>query len=167
MKLQEHIHVPPAWIHAWDRLSPREHGLAFAALAVVLIAAGWSWAWQPMQEDTARARREVLRDRAALGLAREQATEIAGLQRTAQSSPGGDPRLAIERVLAERSLKTSVTSLEVKDNRTYVTFAAIGFDALVGTLDALAKSDGLRPMEATLTSRVEPGTVRAEITLAR
>ncbi len=57
--------------------------------------------------------------------------------------------------------------MEVKDNRAYVTFGAIGFDALVGALDALAKADGLRAVEATLTARVDPGTVRAELTLAR
>jgi len=34
-------------------------------------------------------------------------------------------------------------------------------------LDALAKTDGLRPLEATLTARVDPGNVRAEITLTR
>ncbi len=60
-----------------------------------------------------------------------------------------------------------MTSLDVKDGRAHITFAGIGFDALVGMLDALAKSDGFRPVELTLTSRVEPGTVRAEITLAR
>ena len=69
--------------------------------------------------------------------------------------------------MSERALQASLTSLDVKDERTYVTFSAIGFDALVGLLDALAKADGLRPVEATLTPRVEQGTVRAEITLAR
>jgi len=166
-KLLVRIPVPPAWIHAWDRLSPREHGLALAAVAVVLLGAAWAWAWQPMREDTARAQRESLRDRAVLAVAREQVAEITGLQRTAQNSPGADPRLAIERVLAERSLKSAVTSLEVKDDRTYVTFAAVGFDDLVTALDAVAKADGVRPVELRLTSRVEPGTVRAEMTLAR
>ncbi len=32
---------------------------------------------------------------------------------------------------------------------------------------ALAKADGLRVVDATLVSRVDPGTVRAEIALAR
>ncbi len=166
-RLPMRISVPRAWVHAWDRLSPREHGFALAALAVVLLAAAWGWAWQPMREDTARAQRESLRDRAALAVAREQTAEIAALQRAAQNPSSADPHLAIERVLAERSLKNALTSLEVKDDRTYVTFTAIGFDALVGTLDVLAKADGLRPVELKLTSRVEPGTVRAEITLAR
>jgi len=166
MRLLQRIPVPPAWLRAWDSLSSRERRFAFSAVAVVLLAAGWGLVWQPMQEDTERAREEGLRDRAALAVARAQAAEMAGLQRTAAAS-GGDPRLAIERVLAERSLKATVTSLEIKDNRAYVTFGAIGFDALVGALDALAKADGLRAVEATLTARVDPGTVRAELTLAR
>ncbi len=166
MRLLQRIPVPPAWLRAWDGLSSRERRFSVSAVAIVLLAAGWGLVWQPMQEDTERARDEGLRDRAALAVARAQAAEMAGLQRTAAASDG-DPRLPIERVLAERSLKPAVTSLEVKDNRAYVTFGAIGFDALVGALDALAKADGLRAVEATLTARVDPGTVRAELTLAR
>jgi type II secretory pathway component PulM len=152
-------------------MSSRERRLAMAATAVVLLAAAWAWIWQPMQEDMMRLRRDIPRDRAALATARAQIEEIAGLQREKPPAIGGrtdfDPRVAVERVLGERGLKAAVTSLEVKDNRAYVTFAAVSFDALVGALDTLAKTDGLRPVEVTLTSRVDPGTVRAEITLAR
>jgi general secretion pathway protein M len=161
------VPVPSALVRAWDRWSSRERLLASAAAAVVLLAVAWAGVWQPMQEDTLRARRELQRDRAALAVARAQAVEITGLQRGPQSQSVSDARLAVERVLGERALKPSLTSLEVKESRAYVTFAAIGFDALVSLLDALAKADGLRPVEVTLTSRVEPGTVRAEIALAR
>ena len=171
MRLLDRIPVPSGWARAWDNLSSREQRLAMAAIAVVLLAAAWAWLWQPMQEDIAAARREVLHDRAALAAARLQAAEIVGLQRDAKHPTGGpmggDSRVAIERVLGERALKASLTSLEVKDGRTHITFTAIGFDALVGMLDSLARTDGLRPVEATLTSRIDPPAVRAEITLAR
>ena len=165
--LSEHIPVPPALARAWDRMSARERRFAFVAVAVVLLAAAWGWLWQPLQEDSLRAGRELARDRAVLATARAQAAELAGLQRGTQTPKGGDSRVAIERVLGERGLQGALTSLEVKDNRTTITFAAIGFDAVVGVLDSLAKTDGLRPLEATLTARVDPGNVRAEITLTR
>ena len=76
-------------------------------------------------------------------------------------------RAAIEEITGARGLQGSVTSIDVKDNRTNVTFAAIGFDALVGLLDSLAKTEGLRAVDAKLTPRVEPGALRAEATLAR
>jgi type II secretory pathway component PulM len=165
------IPVPSALARAWDRSSSRERVLAAAAAAVVLFAVAWAGVWQPMQDDALRTRRDLQRDRAALAVARAQAEEITGLNRATQSAnagqPEGDPRLPIERVLGERALKASLTSLEVKESRAQLVFTAIGFDALVGMLDALAKTDGLRPVELTLTSRVEPGTVRAEVTLAR
>jgi len=167
MRLFEHIPVPPAFVRAWDRMSMRERRLATAAATVVLLAAAWAWLWQPMQEDSLRVRRELVRDRAVLATARAQAAESAGLQRGAQVQAGSDSRVAIERVLGERGLQGALTSLAVKDDRTTITFAAIGFESLVGVLDSLARTDGLRPLEATLTSRVDPGTVRAEITLAR
>jgi type II secretory pathway component PulM len=167
MRLSKRIPVPLALVRVWDRMSARERRLALAAAAVVLLAAGWGWLWQPLQEDSLRMRRELVRDRAVLATARAQAAELAALQRGTQSAPGGDPRVAIERVLGERGLKGALTSLEVKDDRTSITFAAIGFDELVGMLDALAKTHGLRPREATLTARVDPGNVRAEVTLTR
>jgi type II secretory pathway component PulM len=167
MRLRERIPVPQVIARAWERWSTRERGLAVTAAAVVLLAAAWSWVWQPMQEDTLRMRRELARDHAVLAVARAQSTEIAGLQRAAPNQPTTDPRVAIERVLGEQGMKGALTSIETKDARTTITFAAIGFDALVGLLDTLAKADGLRPVEATLTSRIDPGTVRAEIALSR
>jgi general secretion pathway protein M len=167
MRVRQHFPVPPAIVRAWDRMSSRERSFAVAAVAAVLLAAAWSLVWQPMQDDILRMRRELPRDRALLAAARAQATEITGLQRGTQLQFSGDSRKAIERVFSERALSGALTALEVKDTRTTITFAAISFDALVGLLDALAKTEGLRPVDATLTSRIDPGTVRAEITLTR
>jgi len=167
LRRRERIPVPDALRRAWDRMSPRERTLTGAAACAVLVAAAWSLVWQPMQEDSLRMRRDLQRERAVLATARAQASEIAGLQRGTQLNFSGDPRLAIERVLGERGLKGALTTLEVKDSRTTITFTAIGFDALVGLLDSLAKADGLRAVDATLVSRIDPGTVRAEIALAR
>ena len=167
LRLRENIPIPDSLRRAWDRMSPRERTLTVAAACAVLAAAAWSLVWQPMQEDSLRMRHDLQRERAVLATARAQAAEIAGLQRGAQPNRSGDPRLAIERVLVERGLKGALTSLEVKDGRTAITFAAIGFDALVGLLDTLARVDGLRVVDATLVSRIDPGTVRAELVLAR
>jgi type II secretory pathway component PulM len=167
LRLRERVPVPDAWRRAWDRMSQRERSLAGAAAAAVVIAAAWTLVWQPLQEDSVRMRRDLQRDRAVLVAARAQAAESAGLERSKELGFSGDPRVAIERALGERGLKGALTSLEVKDSRTTLTFAAIGFDALVGLLDGLAKADGLRVVDATLVSRVDPGTVRAEIVLAR
>ena len=166
-RLREHIPVPDAVRSVWERMSRRERMLTGAAACVVLSAAAWSLAWQPIQEDSLRMRRDLQRERAVLATARAQAAEIAGLQRGTQVNFSGEPRLAIERVLGERGLKSAVSSLDVKESRTTITFSAIAFDALVGLLDTLAKADGLRVVDATLVSRIDPGTVRAEIALAR
>lgn len=165
-RLLARMPFPPSWVNAWNRMSLRERRLAFAASAIVLLAISWALIWQPVLGDTQRARRELLLARIALATARAQTDELAGLQRAAANPASADPRIAVERVLGERGMKASLTSLEAKDNRIHLTFTAIGFDALVGALDTLAKSDGLRAVEATLTSRVDPGTVRAEITLS-
>ncbi len=79
----------------------------------------------------------------------------------------GDPRAALDAALVEQGLKSAATSIERGDNeRLRVTFDRIGFDALTAFLDALQKSAQLRPVELVATARVEPGQVRAELTLA-
>ena len=167
MRLRDRVPVPPAFVRAWDRMSSRERRLTLGTAAVVVVAAVWSLVWLPLQEGAPRARQELQRDRAVLAAARAQATEIAGLERGAQPQYRGNPRGAIEKVIGERGLQGAVTAIDVKDNRTNVTFAAIGFDALVGLLDSLGKTEGLRAVDARLTSRIEPGALRAEATLAR
>ena len=167
MRLRDRVPVPPAFVRTWDRMSSRERRLALGTAAVVLLAAAWSLVWLPLHADASRARLDLQRDRAVLAAARAQATEIAGLERSVQPQYSGNPRAAIERVVGERGLQGAVTSLDVKDNRTNVTFAAIGFDALVSLLDSLGKTEGLRAVDARLTSRVEPGALRAEVTITR
>lgn len=159
--------LSPSLAGAWERASTRERVLVALAAVVVAAAVAWTWLWLPMTADVARMQRDLPRDRAVLAAARAQANEIAALQRGSGPAKTGDPRAATERVLAERGLRAAVTALDVQDARVRVTFAAMRFDALVGLLDAFARAEGLRAVEATITARVEPGTVRAELTLAR
>jgi len=159
--------LPPALVRVWDGASARERSLAGFGVIVVLLTMLWVIVWQPMMTDTERLVRERTRNSAVLQAARADAEELAGLQRSPASTRNGDARAAIERVLAERGLRPMLTSVEVQDGRVRATFATIRFDALVGALDMLAKNDGIFPVEMTLTPRVEPGTLRAELTLAR
>ena len=48
-----------------------------------------------------------------------------------------------------------------------MTFDAIAFDALTALVSALQRDAGVRAAEVSVTARVEPGQVRAEVTLTR
>lgn len=159
--------LSPALAGAWDRASARERTLVGAAVVVVALAAAWAWLWQPMAADIARMQRDLPRERAVLAAARAQADDLVASRRAAAAARSGEPRAAVERLLAERGLRGAVSALDVKDARVRLTFGAVDFPALVGWLDALHARDGLRAVEAVVTARVEPGTVRAELTLAR
>ena len=67
----------------------------------------------------------------------------------------------------QQNLRSAVTQLEWRDGRAYVVLAAVDYDALIVALEAMQRDARLRAVEATLTARVEPGMVRAELTLAR
>jgi general secretion pathway protein M len=158
----------PPWLDRWrSARTPRERRV-IAALAVLVVAViGWLALWQPLQRDLASLRATVPAERDALAQARKMADEMAALGRAAPSRRGTDARADLERILAERGLRGTVTQLDWQDDRVRIVFADVGADPLVALLDALQRDAQLRVVEATLTARVDPGTVRAELTLAR
>ena len=119
-----------------------------------------------MNADIARLARDLPRAHGVLGDGARAGRCVVALQR-ARAANGADPRAAVERVLAERGLRPAVTALESRKGRVRLTFAAVRFDALSSVARHVgAHRGGLRAVEAVLAARVEPGTVRAELTLA-
>lgn len=157
----------PGLTRWWERASPRERVMLGAGALVVVAALGWTLVWQPMTADIARMQRDHARDHAVLAAARAQAADLAALARSARAAPGSDARATIERVIAERGLRPAVSSVDVQDGRVRVLFSSVRFEALAATLDALARADGVRLADAVFTTRVEPGTIRAELTFVR
>jgi type II secretory pathway component PulM len=159
--------VPSAFAAAWDRASLRERRLAIMAMAAVVIALGWALVWQPLKSDVERTREERIRVSTLLALTRASFDEGTGLIRASPQVNAGDPRGAVTRAFADRGLRLPAGGIDMRDDRVHVVLPEVRIDALVAALDALARDDGLRPVEATLTARVEPGTLRAELSFAR
>jgi type II secretory pathway component PulM len=159
--------VPAAVASAWDRASLRERRLAMVAAFVVAIALAWGLLWQPLKSDIERTREERVRVGTLLALTRASFHEGAGLVRTSPKVNASDPRGAVARAFADRGLRIPAGAIDLRDNRVHVVLSEVRFDALIAALDSLAREDGLRPVEASLTARVEPGTLRAELTFSR
>ena len=113
----------------------------------------------------ARAREEVRRHAAMLDVARAQTAEGVG---AAASPDAADTNASVERVLRARGIAFRRNTSDAQpDEGTAVVIDAVPFDALVGVLDVLARDARVRPIEANVTARVEPGVVRAELRLTR
>jgi type II secretory pathway component PulM len=156
--------LPAAWTDAWDRASPRERTLLGFTTAIVVLAVAYAVAWQPLARDIARTHDELDRDRDVLAVLR---TYVEAPTATTTPAPPGDARGAVIRALDARNLRASASAIEAREGRVSVVLGAAPFDAVVLLLDDLARTDGLRVIEARVTARVEPGTVRAELTLGR
>lgn len=159
--------VPQAFAAAWDRASRRERRIMITGSIIVAIAVVWGFLWQPLLADIERTREERLRVGTLLAQTRVAFDEGAGLARASPKASAVDPRGAVTRALADRGIRVASAGIDLRDSRVHVVLPDVRFDALVAALDALARDEGLRPVEATLTARVEPGTVRAELTFAR
>jgi type II secretory pathway component PulM len=154
--------------HWWQLRSRGERALLAAGATLLCLALAWLFIWQPLELDNERLTRQLAADRATLAQAHREADAIAGLARSAPAVATTDPRAALDAVLAQQGLKSAATSIERTDNdRIRMTFDSIGFDALTAFLDALQRSAQLRAVELVATARVEPGQVRADLTLAR
>jgi hypothetical protein len=76
-------------------------------------------------------------------------------------------RAAIERVMARYELRAAPVASATTAGRYAVVVDDARFDVIVAALDALARDEGVYVAAATLTARVEPGRVRADLTLTR
>ena len=159
--------VPQTLSVAWDRASPRERRIAVIGAIVVAIALVWGLVWQPLRSDIQRTQEDRMRIGALLAQTRASFDEGAGLARASLKPSVVDPRSAVTRALADRGIRVAAGDVDLRDNRVRVVLSDVRFDSLVAALAALANDEGLRPVEATLTARVEPGAVRAELTFAR
>jgi len=151
----------------WATKTRRERQIITAFGGVALVAAAWFLVWQPMQQDIARLRSEVPARRAELADAQRMAAEIAGLTRSNSAARPPAAPAAVNQILAERGLGGSAAQITWEDGRGRLTLNDVRVDTLLAALDALQRDAGLRAVEATLTARVDPGSVRAEIVLGR
>jgi type II secretory pathway component PulM len=140
---------------------------AFARLAIVAALVVATVVALRLHDAIARERENVSRNRVVLGAARARAAENATLARTTVVAKNGDLRASIEQVFARHALPYRVLDAQAGEGRLRIVIEAAPFDALVRALDALSREDGVRVTDATLTARVDPGTVRAELELAR
>jgi type II secretory pathway component PulM len=152
---------------AWVRASRRERAFVAVGAAAIVVAAGWALLGSPLQNERERLARVLREGQATLALAESRASETAALSRQAPGVRTADPKAAATRVLDERGLRSGVTALDVQDGRVRITFAGIPVASLVALVDALGRDERLFVNEMALTARVEPGQVRAELTLAR
>lgn len=151
----------------WAAKRPYERRVVAAFAVLVVVTMGWLALWQPLQQDLAALRGAAPAERGALAEGERIAAEIAALARAAPLPPPPDAQSALERILSERGLRSSATQVDWRDGRARVAIDAVRFDTLVAALDVLEHDARLRIVEATLTARVDPGTVRAELVVAR
>ena len=145
--------------------SPRRRRIGALALVAALVVA--MVLAVRLHDTIARERDDVARNRLVLDVARARAAENVTLARASAAAKGGDLRTAIERVFASHGLRYAALAAQGSEGAQRVVLEAAPFDVLVRALDALSREEGVRVTDATLTARVDPGTVRAELALAR
>jgi len=156
-------------LQRWWRLrSATERSVILAAGLIVSVAVAWIAVWQPLQRDTVRLQRQVTAQRAALAEAQRQAGEIASLARASVPEPSGDLRADVNAALSKQQPRLVPAAIEpVERAGLRVTFESLSFESLVALLDTLQRDVRVRATDLSTTARVEPGQVRAEITLRR
>ena len=152
----------------WQLRTGTERIVITLAAAVIALLLLWVVAWEPLQRDSERVSRRLAEQRSGLVVARRQADDIAGLARSAPVVGTGDARAAIEAALARQNLRSAAGTVErIDDDHWHLGFGGLPFDALTAWLESLQRDAGVRASEVSVTARVEPGQVRADVTLTR
>ncbi len=158
--------LPSGWRGALDGASPLRRTAAAVAALLAGLALVHALAWPPLARDIERTRESLARDRATLASLERDAV-AAPAAPVATFPPLADARVAVARVLDARGLRTPGTQVEAREARVLAVLDAARFDALVAAVDDLARVERLRLVEARMIARIEPGTVRAELTFSR
>lgn len=159
------VRWPQSLTRTWDAGRASQRTAAVAIGVVVAIAAAMIVVANPLREAIARTREDVARNRVVLDVARARIAENAALARVAAPVRSPDIRPAIDRALSAQGLRYVVESQ--RDGPLRIVVDVAPFDALVRALDTLAHGDGVRVVEAIVSARIDPGTVRAELALTR
>jgi len=153
-----------AWRDRWSTLAPRERAMLGFGAIVVVAASLYAFAWRPIVDDIPRARADAMR--AAQRLA--SASAAASVAASRAPAPARAPLDASVRgALAKHDVAAGDAALEVAGARAALTLPSVRFATLVGIVDTLARDDAVHVVDAAITARVEPGLVRAELTLSR
>jgi type II secretory pathway component PulM len=147
--------------------TPRERRSIAAAIALSTAAIAWWAIWQPMVQDIARMHGQAVHAKEALAEAQRFADEFPGLARTRRPLPATPLRADVEQVVATTLGRPAGLAIDTQEQRVRVTLPAVPFDSLTLLLEALQREALIQAAEVRLTARVEPGSVRAELLLAR
>jgi type II secretory pathway component PulM len=149
----------------WQARSRAERKALVAAMAGVAVLLVWLLLLRPMERDSELLGRQLASARATLVEATRQADDIATLARSTPLPASREARAELDAAMAKTGIKPIAVD-RVDNQRWRVTLDAIGLDTLASVLTTLQRDAHLRAVELTATARVEPGYVRAEMTLA-
>lgn len=158
------LRMPGRLDTAWHGTSPRDRSLLRVGLVLIVLAVAYALAYAPLTHDIERTREALMRDRATLAALQRHPMPAAG--HAAALPVASDPRTSIDQALQARGLRHAATQVDVREGRATLVMEAVPFQAVVQLVDDLSRNVRLRLVEARVTARVEPGTVRAELTFA-
>ena len=160
------MRLPLPFARKIDAMSASQR-IALLTLAIVVACAVAALVALRLHDAIARSQEDVARERLLVDVARARVAETATLARATAPERSGDVRAAIERVLTTNGLRYGRLDAQRGDDAQRIVIEAAPFDALVRALDELMREDGVRVVDASLAARAAPGTVRAELALAR
>lgn len=160
------MRLPSMLTRTWDAGRTSQRAAWTGVALLVAIVAAIAVIAVPLTDAIARTRDDVARNRLVLDVARARVTENVALTRATAPVELPDARVTIDQVLAQRGLTYVRAAAEPPAGSVGIVIEAAPFDALIHALDTLAR-EGVRVADATITARVDPGTVRAEIMLTR
>ncbi|WP_373187210.1 type II secretion system protein GspM [Halopseudomonas sp.] len=153
----------------WAGLAPRERVILIAGMAVLGLLIIWLLIVEPIVNQRAELRREVMQLTADHTWMQQTALQVrrrAGIQRDGQSAtgvPGGSVLTLIEVSASAAGIKDAMERVQPEGDGARLWFDAVAFDTLVRWLAELEQRQGLLVSQLSVDAGVEPGMVSARV----
>ncbi len=153
----------------WAGLAPRERIILIAGLAVLGFLLVWLVVVEPVVNQRADLRSEVMQLTADHTWMQQTAVEVrrrAGMQRDSQPAPtgvGGSVLTLIEVSANAANIKDAIERVQPEGEGARLWFDSVAFDTLVRWLAELEQRQGLLVSQLAVDAGVEPGMVSARV----
>lgn len=156
------------YLARWRELPAPQRRLAIVGAALLGVAMLYSLVWSPMQNELARLRESVPKERNKLAVMQAQAQEVAELRASGKlmAGRGGNILATLEQLATTRGMRSNITRMEPEGaTGAQVTLEAAHFNGLLSLIHDLQTQNGVRVESASFEAHATTGHVNARLTL--
>ncbi len=142
----------------WQQLNLREKKLVLAMASLVIIFILYSFVWQPLNDNIAKAEKKIARQQQLLSWVQENTQRFQQAKSSGGKQASGSLSSIVNRTASSKNI--TITRMQPQGDNIQVWIDEIAFNQLLQWLEQLSTNEGLRVTNIDLSDAEKPGVVR-------